>query len=301
MVKLLSVALLTMTACMVGSGDELVLENEGTEEEAPVQHDDDPLYDEDPQGNNTAYVPGGWVPPQSTRTAGDAQYVAYTGAGAWLGGRNCSGGLKSGTRALGDYVRANFAGTTSYGGYVCRRNTADTSQLSVHGTGRAIDIMIPYRNGGANNAAGDPIANFLVENAELIGVQYIIWDRNDWGASRRSPKLRSYGGPNPHTDHIHVELTPEGANMLTAWFAGSPTPSMPSTPSSPTPTPPGPTATVDGASALNLRTGPSTAYEVITTMPSGSVLDVLEGPSNNWYRVVYQGDTGWASGAYLVF
>lgn len=202
----LSVALLG--ACMVG---------EDLEVGQDVAHEDDPEYDDGP-ADPLAYNARGWVIPAEVRAIADQQSVAYTGAGAWSGGAKCGGTLLAGTRAIGDYVDATFAGTTGYGGYVCRPNTANRSQLSVHGTGRAIDIMIPLAAGSANNAAGDPIANFLVENAEKIGVQFVIWDRNSWGASRSLPKLRAYGGPNPHTDHIHVELSPEGARRMTEWF-----------------------------------------------------------------------------------
>lgn len=279
--KSLSIALslACLGACVVGED----LEPEG---DVDVAHEDDPIYEDGP-ADPLAFNARGWVIPAEIRAIADQQYVAYTGAGAWAGGANCGGGLLAGTREVGDYVRANFPGTTSYGGYSCRPNTANTSQLSVHGSGRAIDIMIPLKSGDANNAVGDRIANFLVQNAEAIGVQFVIWDRNSWGASRSSPKLRAYGGPHPHTDHIHVELSPDGARRLTEWFS--------------TNTPPAPesdTATVT-ASALNLRSGPSTSYAILRSMPNGAVVTVVQGPSNGWYQVTYQGTTGWASGAYL--
>jgi len=276
---------LLLSACVVG--EEAVLDAEGDEEELGVLHDDDPVYDEDPTGVRAAPVAHGWNPPADIRAAGDRQYVAYTAAGAWAGGANCGGGLRAGTREVGDFVKVTFAGVSGYGGYSCRPNTANTAQLSVHGSGRAIDIMIPLKSGDADNARGDQIANYLVQNAEAIGVQFIIWDRNDWGASRAAPKLRAYGGPHPHTDHLHVELSPAGAAKMTAWFAQN------------TPPPPSSSTATVTASALNLRTGPSTAYAVIRTLPNGAVVDVLQGPSNGWYRVTYFGNTGWVSGAYL--
>jgi hypothetical protein len=272
-------------ACTVGEEAELAAE--GDEQDLDVLHDEDPIYDEDTAGLRAAPNARGWLPPADIRAAGDAQYVAYTAAGSWNGGRNCSGGLKSGTRKVGDFIKSTFAGVSGYGGYACRPNTANTAQLSVHGSGRAMDIMIPLVAGDANNARGDQIANYLVKNAQAMGIQFVIWDRNDWGASRGAPKLRAYTGPSPHTDHIHVELSPAGAAGTTPWFAET---------SSPAPS--ASTATVI-ASGLNLRSGPSTSYSILRTMPSGAVVDVLEGPSNGWYRVRFQGLEGWASGAYL--
>lgn len=253
-----------------------------------VLHDEDPVYDDGPAGPEL-YAAGAWTLPASTKAIGDTQFVAYTGAGAWNNGRNCGGGLLAGTRELGDYVKANYAGVTSYGGYACRRNTANSAEMSVHGTGRAIDIMIPLTGGTADNTRGDKIANFLVENAEKIGVQFIIWDRSSWGASRTSSKLRAYTGPHPHNDHIHVELSPEGARRQTEWFSdtGNAPPPVETT-----------TATIT-ATSLNLRSGPSTSYGVITSMPFQATVTINQSPSNGWYNVTYNGKTGWCSGDYL--
>jgi peptidoglycan hydrolase-like protein with peptidoglycan-binding domain len=163
-----------------------------------------------------------WVLPANVRAAGEAQLVRYDGAPAWQGGRNCTGQFTAGAAALRRFIQANFAGVTSIGGYNCRQNTANLAETSVHGTGRALDIMIPRVGNRANSAVGDPIANWLVSNAAAIGVQYIIWNRVSWNGSRTRPKERAYTGPNPHTDHIHAELNHDGANRRTPWFATQP-------------------------------------------------------------------------------
>jgi len=59
---------------------------------------------------------------------------------------------------------------------------------------------------------------------------------------------------------------------------------------------------------LNLRSGIGTGSDVITQIPAGAVFFVLEGPqcsqSYAWYRVEYNGRTGWIaegdSSAYFV-
>ncbi len=163
-------------------------------------------------------VAGAWRLPAAVRAVGDRQHTVYDEAPLWNGGANCSGMLFPGTRALGDFLVRQFSQISSYGGYSCRQNTGDLSRTSVHGTGRAIDIMIPMDHGDADNTAGDEIANWLVMHAEEIGVQYIIWDRTSWGAYRSVPKDQPYGGPNPHIDHIHAELTIEGSRERTPWF-----------------------------------------------------------------------------------
>lgn len=143
--------------------------------------------------------------PAEKVAAARAAGCRYDDAGPWNGGRNCSGRLYPGTEALGEALKARWGG--SYGGYSCRPNTADASQLSVHGTGRAVDWFQPSK------AAGDEAAEWLVANAEAFGVQLVIWNRRDWFCNAG---WTSYGGPNPHTDHIHVELTIPAANNNTA-------------------------------------------------------------------------------------
>ena len=129
-----------------------------------------------------------WEPPESNATG------TYEG----LNGEGCSGGLKPGTRQLGDQLKSQF--NTSYGGYACRANTANKSQLSIHAIGRALDI-------NASGSAGDEIANHLVNNAEAFGIQLIIWNRTVWRIGPSGPTSRQYTGPNPHTDHVHAEVS----------------------------------------------------------------------------------------------
>lgn len=47
-----------------------------------------------------------------------------------------------------------------------------------------------------------------------------------------------------------------------------------------------------GGKGLNLRSGPSTGYGVQVTMAEGSVVDVVGGPQNSFYKVQYGGRTG---------
>lgn len=66
---------------------------------------------------------------------------------------------------------------------------------------------------------------------------------------------------------------------------------------------PGGTARVT-ATALNLRSGVGASAAILTTMPCGTQLAVLDGPSTTpaagWWNVQDGATTGWASGRYLV-
>ena len=54
------------------------------------------------------------------------------------------------------------------------------------------------------------------------------------------------------------------------------------------------------ATSLNVRSGAGTSYSVITKLPKGTVVDVLESASNGWKKVkTSNGTIGWVSGSYL--
>lgn len=163
-----------------------------------------------------------WQPSAQAAEAGNRASVSYSGAGG-----SCSGGPTSGAVELGRHVKRQFSELVNdrVAGdgvqiYNCRRIRGGRG-LSLHATGRALDIFVPTVGGRANNAAGDVIANWLVTNAEHIGVQSVIWDRARYRASG-SDRFRCYTGSNPHADHIHVELSQAAAARRTPFFQGVP-------------------------------------------------------------------------------
>ncbi len=166
---------------------------------------------------------GPWDIPAETITIGDTQYVPYTGAGPWISEEeSCSGSLTLGARLLRDWLPAAFPQIDHIGGYSCRPISGSTTTTSLHATGRALDIMLPMWSEDADNDLGDPIGNWLIEHAEEIGIQYIIWDEWTWNASRTpGDKERLYGGVSPHHDHLHVELSLEASDALTPWFTSA--------------------------------------------------------------------------------
>lgn len=160
---------------------------------------------------------GRWALPVSVAATGKTVRVSYDEAPQWTGSAACSGKLKAGGHKLGEYLLDHFDVVTSVGGYACRRNTANASRMSVHGTGRALDVFIPTVGGAADNGQGDKVANWLVTHSQQIGVQLVIRDRSIWRANGTNDG--AYGGPNPHVDHIHVEITNEAAALSTPWFS----------------------------------------------------------------------------------
>lgn len=157
-----------------------------------------------------------WSLPADVAQIGARVRVAYEGAPRWEGPSTCGGRLSEGARELGTYLRDKFEVVASVGGYACRPNTANASRMSVHATGRALDVFVPTRSGRADAAAGDPVANWLVVNAARIGVQLVIWNHTIWRAN--GTNTSRYGGPNPHVDHLHVEITTRAGSAQTPWF-----------------------------------------------------------------------------------
>lgn len=160
---------------------------------------------------------GNWHLPRAVKEAGQQQHVSYDSPPPWNGGSNCSGGMTSGARILGDYLVEHFR-SNMYQGYACRTIRGTSNSMSVHGTGRALDVFITLDKGSADNDKGDPIANWLVEHAEEIGIQYIVWDRTQWKGYTSGTKDSYYGGVHPHHDHLHIELTQEASRKQTPWF-----------------------------------------------------------------------------------
>jgi hypothetical protein len=174
-----------------------------------------------------------WVIPADVLAAGDLQFVERTTGGPWTGPScttecvsppvsGCSGGLRPGAVEFSSDLKALFPQIADIAGYCCRDICADppSGEMSIHGTGRALDLFLPLDGGDADNAAGDVIANWLIEHAEEVGVQLIIWHRWMWIADADpGSKSQPYPGLNPHINHIHVELSVQGGEGSTAWFS----------------------------------------------------------------------------------
>lgn len=122
---------------------------------------------------------------------------------------DCTGGFTDGGQSLSKFVMGKFSPpVTSVGGYSCRANTAAPT-ISIHGLGRALDIMIDGTTPGGLET-GNKIRNFMINNSTALGVQRVIWDRHIWSADQDG--WRVYDGPNPHIDHLHVEINEKAAS-----------------------------------------------------------------------------------------
>jgi len=97
-----------------------------------------------------------------------------------------------------------------------------------HGEGRALDWMNnAYTADGL--ALGNAITRWLAAPdsegrpgamARRFGINYIIWNRQMWRAYDPGRGWAPYSGVSPHTDHIHISFTWDGAYQRTSWWTG---------------------------------------------------------------------------------
>jgi peptidoglycan hydrolase-like protein with peptidoglycan-binding domain len=187
-------------------------------------------------------------------------------------GTRCLTETQPGVLAFAKLLNATY-GTHRYG--TLRTCAAE------HGEGRALDWMLDAKDPeqlalgnaltrwlSAEDSAGRPGAN-----ARRLGINYIIWNRQQWFAWDPDMSWKPYYGSSPHTDHIHFSFTWDGSYKRTSWWTGRALTSYISGPLSSTPEAPAtPTATSSGYPYLSQGSSGSdvvTLQKVIGAEPDG--------------------------------
>lgn len=122
------------------------------------------------------------------------------GFAAAVGASGCGPGPTRGAVDLQTQALQARPGLISLGIYACRRIGGAGSAWSLHAEGRAIDLGI----GSGGYALGDLVLGDLRGLADNV-LQRVIWDRRTFDLV--SPWGRPYTGRDPHTGHLHVELS----------------------------------------------------------------------------------------------
>lgn len=128
----------------------------------------------------------------------------------YFSAHGCTGSARPGAKQLMAWFLGAYGsrGGKNLGIYNCR--VIDGSDaLSIHAEGRACDLGVPV-----GNSWSPVLADALVAFSAELGVQLVIHNRKVWSANKPDAGWRSYTGSNPHTDHLHVELTPDAASNL---------------------------------------------------------------------------------------
>ncbi len=167
-------------------------------------------------GPAAAEAPPVPVPPVGFSTPPDAP-------SPYQGQVSCDPVEKPGATAIRALLRATY-GKANAGGTARACSVGGTSE---HKEGRAYDWMLNASNAG-DKAMADAFLGWLTGrdaqgvvggNAHRLGVQYVIWNRRTWQAW--NPTWRTYTGASPHTDHVHISLSWDGAFKRTSWWTGT--------------------------------------------------------------------------------
>ncbi|QCY48100.1 Hypothetical protein GcLGCM259_2393 [Glutamicibacter creatinolyticus] len=156
-----------------------------------------------PQAEKVTYLKAdtGWAYISSTKGTGwvSERYLSTSGPAT----------VQPDTRAVMKAVQQRFAG------YYTSMGTLRSGSVG-HSSGRAVDIMIRNYKDPQSIAAGNRIAQFLLDNRMELGVEYLIWRDKIWlpttGWTEYS-KSGKYGtqftgnwnDTTLHNDHVHVE------------------------------------------------------------------------------------------------
>lgn len=133
---------------------------------------------------------------------------------SWQPAVRCVGGPQPGAKAIAAWFMAAYEkdGARNDGIYNCR-NVRGGSIMSAHAEGRAFDAGLPLI-GGKANPAGDRLVQQLRPHAADLGIGVLIWNRRIWSAKSPGRAGRPYDGVDPHTGHVHIELTRNAAAKL---------------------------------------------------------------------------------------
>lgn len=137
---------------------------------------------------------------------------------------------KTGTKALAALIEQTYPKHVVY-----MTRSCSAAGVSGHESGRAIDFMV-----NSNRSDVQSFINWLLATdssgnkyamARRLGVQYLIYNKRIW-RPYRGGVWGAYTGSNPHTDHLHISLNPDGANKKTSFWSGTITSSSSSKPAS---------------------------------------------------------------------
>lgn len=93
-----------------------------------------------------------------------------------------------------------------------------------HSSGQALDVMIPNPATPEGKALGNQINQWLLQNADALGIQYDLWQQTQWNPDGTTSGMENRGGATAnHMDHVHVRVKPgqaTGASLNSMYAAG---------------------------------------------------------------------------------
>lgn len=95
-------------------------------------------------------------------------------------------------------------------------NTITCTGGPIHQEGRAQDVYAWVSRGEMEK--GNSIFEWLISNADLMGIQYIKYWKVEWNPTQGVKCVNSVDQRNNHSTHIHYELNWDGAKANTPYF-----------------------------------------------------------------------------------
>lgn len=134
-----------------------------------------------------------------------AVYNGYKGA------NTCTKGPADGAKGAMAWFLAKYKelGGRNSGIYNCRNVRGSSRTTSLHGEGRAVDFGLKWYD---KISVFEEFTEQLRLNSAELGIQCIIFNRKIFSGGYANKGWHRYGGVNPHTDHLHVELSWGAAN-----------------------------------------------------------------------------------------
>ncbi len=137
----------------------------------------------------------------------------------WFYTYSCDPNDRPGMVAFANLIGDHYDRPLWWGSRSCKYG--DNSQ---HYEGRAFDWPMNAYDPD-DKAIGDAVAQWLTANngemARRFGIQSIIWNRSSWYLYKPS-RWYPYYGASPHTDHLHISFSWDGAMGRTSWWDGTP-------------------------------------------------------------------------------
>ena len=146
-----------------------------------------------------------WAPPADVRAIGERARVRFMRSPEVGDGEQREPAVA--LVALRGVVVPHVRGVVS-GGMVRGAERRAGVSRDPHRGGIACDFML--RADDTREAVGDALANWLVEHSAELGVQYVLFAGYEWSASSAGTRWEVYTGADPHHDHVHMELGPDG-------------------------------------------------------------------------------------------
>jgi putative cell wall-binding protein len=133
--------------------------------------------------------------------------------------RSCTTATRPGTAALRDAIQR------TYPQHSLMNTSRGCSANDDHSDGRAIDWSLTASHPDDAAVASAFLSWLLATDrygnayamARRMGVMYIIWNQKMWRAYDTGRGWAPYNGVSPHTDHIHLSLSWDGANGKTSF------------------------------------------------------------------------------------